>query len=92
MGVCGVDMRTKERHTPWQSSTEHAGDSCNVCCVGEERGMLPCLLFLLVVLFSTLANVNGYDMHRDSGSDVERSWYINTSGQSMEDVIRKLAK
>jgi hypothetical protein len=85
-------MRTKERHTPWQSSTEHAGDSCNVCCIGEARGMLPSLLFLLLVLFSTLANVNGYDMRRDPTSDVEMSWYRATAGTSMEDAIRKLAK
>ncbi len=47
------------------------------------------LLLLLVVLFSTLANLNGYDMRRDPGSDVEISWHRETTGHSMEDVIKK---
>ena len=52
--VCGVEIRTKKRHTPWQSSTEHTGDLCSVCCIGEARGMLPSWLFLLVLVCSLL--------------------------------------
>ncbi len=85
-------MRTKERHTLWQSSTEHAGDSCNVCCIGEARGMLPSLLFLLVVFLSTLANIHGDAMRYAPGSDVELSWQRDTSSKTMEDDIQKLAK
>lgn len=85
-------MRAKERHTPWQSSSEHAGDLCNVCCIGEVRGMLPSLLFLLVLVVSLLGNIRGDAMRSDSTSDVELSWYRDTTGKSMEDVIKKLAK
>ena len=92
MDACGVDMRTWRGTRPWQSRTDHAGDSCNVCYVGEARGMLPSLLFLLLVLFSTLANLNSYDTHCDPGSDVELSWNRAAAGQSTEDVIKKLAK
>jgi len=92
MDVEGVAMRTKERHTPWQSSTEPAGDSCNVYCVGEERGMLPSLLFLLVVVCSLLGNIRGDAMRSEPTSDVELSWYRENASTSIEDVIQKLAK
>jgi hypothetical protein len=54
--------------------------------------MLPSLLFLLVVVFSTLANVRGGTLRGDLGSDVELSWYRETTGKSLEDAIQKLAK
>jgi hypothetical protein len=85
-------MRAKERHTPWQSSSKHAGDLCNVYCIGEARGMLPSLLFLLVLVVSLLGNIRGDAMRSDYTSDVELSWYRDTTGKSMEDVIKKLAK
>jgi len=50
------------------------------------------LLFLLLVFLSTLANINGYDMRRDPGSDIELYWQRDTSDQRMEDDIQRLAK
>ena len=64
----------------------------HVCYIGEARGMLSSLLFLLVVVFSTLANVRGDTLRGDLGSDVELSWYRETTGKSLEDAIQKLAK
>ena len=85
-------MRAKERHTPWQSSTEQAGDSCTVYCIGEERRMLPSLLFLLVVVCSLLGNIRGDALRSELTSDVELSWYRENAGTSIEDIIQKLAK
>lgn len=36
----GVEMRTKERHTPIQRSAEHTRCPCGVCCIGEGRGVM----------------------------------------------------
>ena len=50
------------------------------------------LLFLLLVLFSTLANVYDDERCHDPGSDVEKYWHIETSGKSMEDDVQKFSK
>jgi len=54
--------------------------------------MMRSLFFLLLVLFSALANVHGDAMCHDPGSDVERYWHLDTSGKSMEDDLQKLTK
>jgi hypothetical protein len=50
------------------------------------------LLFLLLVIFSMLANVTGYDIRYNPGNDVEMSWHLDTAEKHMEDDIQKLSK
>ena len=85
-------MGTKERHTPWQSSAEHTRCRGGVCRVGKGRGMVRSLLFLLVMVFSLLATIQGDVMRYAPGSDVELDWQRDTSSKTMEDDIQKLAK
>ena len=85
-------MRTKERHPPWKSSVEYTRCTGDVCRVGKGRGMVRSLLFLLVMVFSMLANIHGDAMRYVPGSDGELSWQRDTSSKTMEDDIQKLAK
>jgi len=50
------------------------------------------LLFLLVVVFSTLVNVRGDEIRHDPGNDVENAWHSETSGKSMEDDVQKFSQ
>jgi hypothetical protein len=54
--------------------------------------MMRSLLFLLLVLFSTLANVYGDERRHDPGNDVENAWHSETSGKSMEDDVQKFSQ
>ena len=85
-------MRTKGRHPPWQSSVEYTRCTGDVCRVGKGRGMVRSLLFLLVMVFSMSATIQGDVMRYAPGSDVELSWQQGTSSKTMEDDIQKLAK
>jgi len=50
------------------------------------------LLFLLLVVFATLAHGHDNGMRHDPGSDVERYWHGGTSGTNMEDDVQKFSK
>ena len=54
--------------------------------------MVRSLLFLLVMVFSMLANIHGDAMRYVPGSDGELSWQRDTSSKTMEDDIQKFAK
>lgn len=77
---------------PDRSELKNESETCYVCRVGVGRGMMRSLLFLLLVLLSTLANVGGDDRCHDPGSDGESYWHRETSGKNIEDDIQKFSK
>lgn len=50
------------------------------------------LLFLLLVLFSMLTNVESYDICHNLSNDVESPWHFETTNQGVDEDIQKFSR